>query len=342
MWVGVENNGRVWIVYYEKIMDMNSVIIWSFLVVAGLLSSLSLNGQTMNKALSPFERSIMIDKGTERPFSGALWDHFEAGSYHCRQCGARLFSSDAKFDAGCGWPSFDDAIAGAVATAPDADGRRTEILCARCGGHLGHLFTGEGFTPKNHRHCVNSASLEFVPLAPMVSASESQNKEANKKNEIEEAIFAGGCFWGVEHLMQKQKGVISVESGYSGGHTKNPTYAEVCTGTTGHLEVVKVRFNPAVVSYETVARLFFEIHDPTQTNGQGPDLGEQYLSAIFYKDENQKLSAGKLIGLLQAKGYKVATQLRPAAPFWPAETYHQDYYEKKGTQPYCHRYTPRF
>lgn len=330
----------------KKTMDMNSGIIWRVMVIAGLLSSLLLNGQTMKKALSPFERSIMIDKGTERPFSGAFWDTFEAGAYHCRQCGAQLFVSDAKFDAGCGWPSFDDAIPGAVATAPDADGRRTEILCAKCGGHLGHLFTGEGFTPKNHRHCVNSASLEFVPLAsplvPITSPTESPNRVADKENVTEEAIFAGGCFWGVEHLMQKQPGVISVESGYSGGRTQNPTYAEVCTGTTGHLEVVRVTYNPSAVSYETLARLFFEIHDPTQTNGQGPDLGQQYLSALFYKDEKQKQTAEKLIGLLEAKGYKVATQLLPVAPFWPAETYHQDYYEKKGTQPYCHFYTPRF
>lgn len=295
----------------------------------------------MKKELTPHEKSILIDKGTERPFTGKYWDTFEPGVYHCRQCGAELFRSEAKFDAGCGWPSFDDEMAGAVKTATDADGRRTEILCARCGGHLGHLFTGEQLTPKNSRHCVNSASLEFVPAAPLAPA-ESNTRAVAQENQLQEAIFAAGCFWGVEHLMQKQAGVVSVESGYTGGHINNPTYREVCTGTTGHLEAVRVRFDPAVVSYETLARLFFEIHDPTQANGQGPDLGEQYLSGIFYKNETQKQTAEKLIALLKAKGYKVATQVRPAAPFWSAEAYHQDYYEQKGTEPYCHFYTPRF
>ena len=239
-----------------------------------------------------------------------------------------MYRSSDKFDAGCGWPSFDDEIPGAVKRSADADGRRTEITCARCGGHLGHVFTGEGFTPRNTRHCVNSVSLEFVPAA--------------KKEHTETAIFAGGCFWGVEHLLSKEPGVVDVESGYTGGHTENPTYEEVCGHRTGHAEAVRVTFDPAKVSYERLARLFFEIHDPTQVGRQGPDIGDQYRSEVFYTTPAQRATAERLIAELRARGYDVATRVTAATTFWPAEGYHQDYYDRKGTQPYCHAYTKRF
>lgn len=292
----------------------------------------TVNAQTMKKELTPEEKRVIIDKGTERPFSGKYYKFNEAGTYTCKQCGAPLYRSEDKFDSGCGWPSFDDEIPGAVKRAPDADGERTEITCARCGAHLGHVFTGEGFTDKNTRHCVNSISMEFVPAGT----------KAESRTETAEAIFAGGCFWGVEHMMQKQPGVISVVSGYIGGNVDNPTYEQVRAHTTGHAEAVRVTYDPSKVDYETLARLFFEIHDPTQSDGQGPDLGPQYRSEVFYLDEQQKAVAEKLIGLLRAKGYDVVTRVTPATRFWPAEDYHQDYYERKGTEPYCHAYTRRF
>jgi peptide methionine sulfoxide reductase msrA/msrB len=157
-----------------------------------------------------------------------------------------------------------------------------------------------------------------------------------------EAIFAGGCFWGVEHHFQELDGVISATSGYTGGQTADPDYRAVCTGQTGHAEAVRVVFRPDRVSYEKLARLFFEIHAPTQLNRQGPDVGTQYRSAIFYLDEQQKNVAEKLIAELRAKGYDVVTQVLPASEFYPAEEYHQDYLTKNPWRPTCHVRVPRF
>lgn len=156
------------------------------------------------------------------------------------------------------------------------------------------------------------------------------------------AVFAGGCFWGVEHLMKEVKGVLSTQCGYTGGDLSNPLYEDVCTGQTGHFEAVRIVFDPQIVSYEDLAKLFFEIHDPTQTNGQGPDIGQQYYSAVFYSNEEQKQTIEKLVSILKNKGYRVATQLLPLKIFWPAEDYHQQYYQKKGTQPYCHQRIKKF
>lgn len=284
------------------------------------------------KTLTPEEQRVILQKGTERPYSGKYYDFKEDGTYICKQCEAPLYKSSDKFDSGCGWPSFDDEIVGAIERVPDADGMRTEIVCANCGAHLGHVFNGEGFTPKDIRHCVNSISLDFVPILQVDKI----------KSQTETALFAGGCFWGVEYLMAKIPGVESVEVGYIGGKTPHPTYEEVCSGHTGHAEAAKIVFDPSKVSYETLARQFFEIHDPEQVNRQGPDIGYQYRSEVFYTTPEQKATAEKLIKLLTSKGYKVATLLTPATAFWKAENYHQDYYEHKGTKPYCHSYTKRF
>jgi peptide methionine sulfoxide reductase msrA/msrB len=156
------------------------------------------------------------------------------------------------------------------------------------------------------------------------------------------AYFAGGCFWGVEHLFQGKEGVISVTSGYMGGSLDNPTYQDVLTGKTGHLEAVEVAYDPVQVNFEELAKFFFEIHDPTQTNGQGPDIGAQYLSAVFYNSEDEKEISHNLIEILKSKGYDVVTKVIPAVKFWEAEEYHQDYYVQKNQQPYCHVYKKIF
>ena len=279
--------------------------------------------------LTPEERAVIIDKGTERPFTGRFYLNKERGLYLCRQCDAPLFRSDDKFESGTGWPSFDDAIPGAVRQVPDADGRRTEIVCAKCGGHLGHVFFGEGLTPKSARFCVNSISLSFDPADKPAAATE-------------KAVFAGGCFWGVEYHFRKVKGVLSTRVGYIGGKTEHPSYRQVCTGMTGHAEALEIEYDPKVVGYEELAKLFFEIHDPTQFNRQGPDVGNQYRSAVFYTSDEQKRIAESLIARLEGKGYRVVTEVVKAGEFWPAEEYHQDYYEKTGHHPYCHIYQKRF
>lgn len=287
--------------------------------------------QNQNKKLNKLtkqEEAVIIYKGTEAPFSGKYYKFSEKGTYTCKRCNAELFRSSDKFESECGWPSFDDAVPGAVKSIPDKDGIRTEIICNNCGGHLGHIFKGEQLTAKNTRYCVNSISMNFVP--------------AKKEPALEKAYFAGGCFWGVEYFFRDVNGVVSTKVGYMGGTKPNPTYKEVCTGTTGHAETMEVTFDPSKTTYEALAKLFFEIHDPTQVNRQGPDIGFQYRSAIFYVNDAQKQTAEKLIQILKQKGLKVATQLAKADKFWPAEDYHQQYYQKNGKLPYCHAYTKRF
>jgi peptide methionine sulfoxide reductase msrA/msrB len=275
----------------------------------------------INPNLNEFERFVLFEKGTEPPFSGEYTDHFEKGIYVCRNCGIPLYNSSDKFHSGCGWPAFDDEIPGAIKKQLDQDKIRTEILCSYCGAHLGHVFYGEGFTKKNVRHCVNSVSLVFVP--------------EGQKPPIDRMFFAGGCFWGVEHLFKQLEGVLDTRVGYMGGKRKNPTYEQVCTGLTGHYETVEVIFDPKKIDEELLVKYFFEIHDFTQEDGQGPDIGEQYKSVIFYTNERQRQVAERIKDQLSQK-YRVTTQIKKASDFWLAEDYHQDYYTKTGKTPYCH------
>jgi len=174
------------------------------------------------------------------------------------------------------------------------------------------------------------------------SATSQGSREPSPQGRTEFAYFAGGCFWGVEHYLEQLEGVASVESGYMGGHVEAPTYEQVLSHTSGHVEAVRVRFDASRIGYEAIAKRFFEIHDPTQADGQGPDLGPQYLSVVFYADDAQKQATERLIGQLRDRGYDVVTRVLPAAQFWPAEDYHQDYYAKTGKTPYCHARIRRF
>ncbi len=304
-----------------------------YYIIAIIIILMNENASSQEKIkyndLSKEESYVIDNKGTERPFTGKFNKHKDKGTYVCKKCGAALYHSSDKFESECGWPSFDDEIQGAVRRIPDPDGMRTEIECASCGGHLGHVFSGERLTSKSVRHCVNSLSLDFVPAVV----------EAGRYGT---ALFSGSCFWGVEYYLQKEPGVISVISGYTGGVFKNPTYREVCTGNTGHAEVVKVVYDPQKTSYEKLLKLFLEIHDPTQVGRQGPDIGDQYRSEIFYMNEDQKRIAEQNLNLLKSKGLKTATSVTKATEFYPAEEYHQDYYFRNGKLPYCHGYVKRF
>jgi peptide methionine sulfoxide reductase msrA/msrB len=321
-------------VYKFKLPINHIVLVWLMVIFPILLMAVAncqeepqkkmTDTKKYNK-LTQAEESVILHKGTERPFTGKYYKNDNKGFYTCKRCDAPLYRSEDKFDSGCGWPSFDDELPNRVKRLPDADGLRTEIVCANCDGHLGHVFLGEGFTKKNTRHCVNSISMNFIPA------------EKTKR-----AIFASGCFWGTEYHLQKTKGVLSTTVGYTGGHKDHPTYKEVCAGLTGHAEAVEVFYDPSKISYEELVKLFFETHDFTQVNRQGPDIGEQYRSEIFVINEEQRKIAKKILGILSAKGFKVATKITSATTFWPGEDYHQDYYIKKGGTPYCHIYTKRF
>ncbi len=274
------------------------------------------------KNLTPEETAVIIHKGTEVPFSGSFLYNKRNGIYVCKQCGAPLYRSADKFDSGCGWPAFDDEVAGAVKKQPDEDGSRTEIICNNCNGHLGHVFTGENFTSKNTRHCVNSISLDFIPA--------------------ETAYFASGCFWGTEYFFQKAKGVLDTTVGFMGGSESSPSYREVVTGKTKFVETTRVIFDPKTTSYKNLVRLFFETHDFTQINGQGPDIGPQYRSVIYYMNPEQQEIANKYKASLIKMGFRVATSIESYSTFWPAENYHQKYYEKRNGSPYCHSYRKIF
>lgn len=279
-------------------------------------------------SLPPLILSVVSSKGTEKPFSGEYDQFGESGTYLCRRCGLALYRSSHKFHSGCGWPSFDEEIQGAVQRIPDDDGVRTEICCARCSAHLGHVFIGENFTNKNTRHCVNSLSLDFV---------------ADKTvTDTEEAIYAAGCFWGVQYYLNTLPGVLMTEVGYTGGQRSSPTYEQVCSSATGHLEAVRVIYDPSKIDFQALTKFFFEIHDFSQDNGQGPDIGPQYLSAIFYYHEAQKAIAEALIADLKTKGLHVSTNVFPVKTFWRAERYHQQYYAKNQGSPYCHHYKKIF
>lgn len=277
--------------------------------------------------LSDFERYVIEDAGTEPAFSGQFTFTVADGTYVCKRCEQPLFRSEDKFDSGCGWPSFDDEIENAVLRRPDPDGMRTEIVCNHCRAHLGHVFEGEGKTPKNLRHCVNSVSISF-----------------HKADQVQQAkaIFASGCFWGTEYFLSRCPGVVSTRVGYTGGQLENPTYEQVCSKETGHVEAVEVTYDPSKTSYEALLRLFFETHNFSQKDGQGPDIGPQYKSVIFVSDQDQKKQAEATIDWLLKHNYEVATQIKPETMFWCAEDYHQSYYERKGEQPYCHRYRKIF
>ena len=282
------------------------------------------------KILSPDLYAVARHADTERAFTGTLWKSETKGTYYCAACGYKLFKSNQKFVSSCGWPSFfEQENKNSVVFKPDNSYgmERTEALCGRCNSHLGHLFD-DGPQPTGKRYCMNAISLDFIP-----------EKEAQESNStIETITLGGGCYWCVEAIYENLEGVKSVVSGFSGGAVENPSYEEVCTGTTGAAEVVQITYDKSIVSLDEIFKVFFTVHDPTTLNRQGADVGTQYRSVIFYKNEKEKEIAQEIINQLNRSGAyntKIVTTLEVFKKFYKAEEYHQNYYRNNQDKPYC-------
>ncbi len=288
------------------------------------------------KILTPEQFRVMRRAGTERPFTGKYNQHYEQGTYFCAGCGTPLFNSETKYDHGTGWPSFTAPVEEAYLDYREDRSfgmKRVEARCSVCGAHLGHVF--EDGPPPTHKHyCINSVSLNFesgeARKKSDSSATVSKDK-TEKAAQMKNATFAAGCFWGVEYKFSKIKGVVSTSVGYSGGKTKDPSYKQVCGGGTGHAEAVHIGYDPSLITYPQLLEVFFSMHDPTQLNRQGPDIGMQYRSVIFTHNQEQKRAAEEMIQKLNESGRyskPIATQIVPFSEFYEAESYHQKYYEK--------------
>jgi peptide methionine sulfoxide reductase msrA/msrB len=301
----------------------------------------------LKNKLSSEQFNVTQQCGTEPPFHNAYWDNHKPGIYVDVVSGQPLFSSLDKFDSGTGWPSFTQPINSAdVVEKKDSTlgMERNEVRSSVADSHLGHVFN-DGPGANGMRYCINSAALKFIPVEDMDQAGYSQYLAPFVKAGLikaavhETAILAGGCFWGMEEIIRKIPGVVKTTVGYSGGTTADPTYEDVCTGTTGHAESIQVVFDPARLSYESLLDYFFRMHDPTTLNQQHNDVGTQYRSAIFYTSDEQKQTAERVKARWDKSGkFKrpITTEITAATTFYPAEEYHQKYLVKHPGGYTCH------
>ncbi|HEV7999536.1 MAG TPA: bifunctional methionine sulfoxide reductase B/A protein, partial [Planctomycetaceae bacterium] len=293
---------------------------------------LDLSAGEWERRLTKDQFHILRAQGTERAFCGTLSDNHKDGVYTCAGCGLPLFASDSKFNSGTGWASFFQPIAkeNVVEHSDSSLGvQGTEILCARCDGHLGHVFD-DGPRPTGLRFCLNSESLKFTDKDKLATLADPIANYAT-------AVFAGGCFWCTEAAFDQLKGIIRVQSGYAGGSEETANYGRVSGGNTGHAEAIRITYDTKQMSYDRLLDVFFNAHDPTSLNQQGNDVGTQYRSAIFFADESElKAAKAKIKHLTETKAFPdpIVTSLEPLKEFYPAETFHQHYAKKHPDKPY--------
>lgn len=314
-------------------------------MIAGGLIMTPMTGsksEDLKGRLTPIQYQCTQENGTEMPFQNLYWNNHDDGIYVDIVDGKPLFSSLDKFDSGSGWPSFTKPLetSSVIEKKDSSHGmQRTEIRSSKANSHLGHVFD-DGPGPDRLRYCVNSASLRFIPLEKMKGEGFGHYLFlfAKKKN-WEVATLAGGCFWGLEHLLSKLSGIVTTQVGYTGGSKANVRYEEVKKGNTGHAEAIQVLFDPKKVSYEAILLQFFRAHDPTTKDRQGNDRGSQYRSAIFYSSDEQRKIAEKVIkrvDLSKKWGAPAVTQVIQAHEFYRAEDYHQEYLIKNPDGYTCH------
>jgi peptide methionine sulfoxide reductase msrA/msrB len=320
--------------------------------------------------LTPEQYDVTQHEGTERPFANAYWDHHEKGIYVDVVSGEPLFASIDKFDSGTGWPSFTRPLdPGAVTTRTDRKLllKRTEVRSRLADSHLGHVFD-DGPAPTGLRYCINSAALRFVPVERLAqqgygaylarfggqAAPDQIGNPAlgtrpghvgrgtplvpSGANQL--AIFAQGCFWGVEERFRRVPGVVATAVGYTGGDEPHPTYEVVSSHRSGHAEAALIEFDPRQVSYARLLEVFWQTHDPTSGDRQGPDRGRPYRSAIFtFGPEQLQAALASRAAEQEHLARPITTEIAAAGPFWLAEDEHQQWDEKHGMRscPMPHR-----